>query len=191
MTFYKRLKGLGMQNSDEMNILWKQRLIQWRKEPSSVRVEKPIKLARARSLGYRAKEGIIIIRQRIPRGGKKRPKFGKRKSKRMGQRLVLSKNYQSIAEERVAKKYTNLEVLNSYFVIKDGKHAWYEVIMLDWANPSIRKDKKLKWIVNNRGRVFRGKTSIARKARGLRNKGKGAEKVRPSRRAVVRKKLNK
>ena len=191
MTFYKRLKGLGMQNSDEMNILWKQRLIQWRKEPSSVRVEKPIKLARARSLGYRAKEGIIIIRQRIPRGGKKRPKFGKRKSKRMGQRLVLSKNYQSIAEERVAKKYTNLEVLNSYFVIKDGKHAWYEVIMLDWANPSIRKDKKLKWIVNNRGRVFRGKTSTARKARGLRNKGKGAEKVRPSRRAVVRKKLNK
>ena len=191
MTFYKRFKGLRNEQGDEAKALWKKRIMKWRREPSSVKVERPTKLSRARSLGYRAKEGIIVIGQRIPRGGKKRPKFGKRKSKRMGQRLVLSKNYQSIAEERVAKKYTNLEVLNSYFVVKDGKYAWYEVIMLDWANPSIRKDKKLKWIVNNRGRVFRGKTSIARKARGLRNKGKGAEKVRPSRRAVVRKKLNK
>ena len=44
------------------------------------------------------------------------------------------------------------------------------------------KDPKINWITStsNKRRVLRGKTSAGQKGRGLRHKGKGAEKVRPS-----------
>ena len=91
---------------------------------------------------------------------------------------------------RAAKKYTNLEVLNSYWVSKDGQYYWYEVILVDKEHPAIRADKNIKWISEKKHtrRAFRGLTSAARKSRGLRsNKGKGAEKIRPSLRANLRK----
>ena len=37
-----------------------QRLIQWRKEENFIRVEKPLRIDRARSLGYKAKPGYGI-----------------------------------------------------------------------------------------------------------------------------------
>ena len=89
-------------------------------------------------------------------------------------------NYQWIAETRVARKYVNCEVLNSYYVTKDGQNYWYEVILVDRSHPAVKKDKTTSWISDKKGRVFRGQTSAGRKARGLRNKGKGAEKMRPS-----------
>ena len=63
---------------------------------------------------------------------------------------------------------------------------WYEVILVDRDHPSIQKDKDLGPIARQRGRVFRGLTSAGKKTRGLRKKGIGAEKVRPSIRANKR-----
>jgi large subunit ribosomal protein L15e len=92
-------------------------------------------------------------------------------------------NYREIAEQRAARKYTNMEVLNSYWIGKDGEHYFYEVILVDRDSPEIKSDKKLSWVSSNRGRVFRGITSAGRKARGLMaSKGK-TPKVRPSLRA--------
>ena len=45
-----------------------QRLIQWRKENNFIRVEKPLRIDRARSLGYKAKQGYIIVRAKVRRG---------------------------------------------------------------------------------------------------------------------------
>ncbi len=165
---------------------WKKRLIEWRREPVTIRIKKPTRLDRARSLGYKAKQGIIVVRHRINRGGKMRPKFKSgRRSKNMRRRLVLGKNYQQIAEERANKKFKNCEVLNSYWVAQDGRHYWFEIILVDRAHASIKSDKTIQWITSNKHkrRAYRGLTSAARKSRGLRNKGKGAEKVRPSLRA--------
>ncbi len=39
--------------------LMRQRLVQWRKEPTVNRVERPLRLDRARKLGYKAKQGFI------------------------------------------------------------------------------------------------------------------------------------
>jgi len=162
-------------------VMW-QRLIRWRKQPSIVRVEKPLRLDRARKLGYKAKQGFVLTRVRIRRGGlsRPRPRSG-RKPKRMGSvKYKLGKNMQLIAEERAATRYPNLEVLNSYWVGEDGRHKWYEIIMVDVAHPSIKKDKHVKWICEkkNKRRVFRGLTSAGKKMRGLRHKGRGAEKAR-------------
>jgi len=188
MGFYKFLRELW--KTPRKNKVYSDRLISWRREPTTIKIKRPTRLDRARSLGYRAKEGIIIVRQRMKRGGKTRPDFGRRRTKRSGKRLVLSKNYQAVAEERASKKFTNLEVLNSYFVAQDGRYAWYEIIMVDWAHPVIRKDKKLNFLIKNKKRAIRGLTSAGKRSRGLRNKGKGAEKLRPSRRAVVKKRLS-
>ena len=126
------------------------RLVKWRKEPAVIRLERPTRLDRARSLGYKAKQGIIIARAKVRRGGRRisRPKHG-RKSKGMGvHKITPGKSLQRIAEERTARKYPNMEVLNSYWVAEDGKRKWYEIILVEPANPNIKSDKDLNWICN-------------------------------------------
>ena len=92
-------------------------------------------------------------------------------------------NYQSVAKNRAAKKYPNCEVLNSYYVGQDGLNYWYEIILIDRANPSIVSDNKINWIIGHKGRAERGLTSAGKRGRGLLRKGMGAEKLRPSLRA--------
>ena len=170
--------------------LWKQRLVTWRREPVTVRIERPTRLDKARSLGYKSLQGFVLVRQRVNRGGRMRPKMRKgRRPKTQRRKKIVAKSHQTIAEERSNKKYPNCEVLNSYWVAEDGKYKWYEIILIDPEHPVIKSRKNLKWInePQHRGRVYRGLTSSGRKSRGLRNKGKGAEKVRPSLRAKGRK----
>ncbi|MFQ6060450.1 MAG: 50S ribosomal protein L15e, partial [Thermoplasmata archaeon] len=84
-----------------------------------------------------------------------------------------------------ARRYPNMEVLASYWVGEDGRNKYYEVILVDPHHPSIINDPKINWICEpaHKGRVYRGLTPAGKKGRGLRRKGKGAEKVRPSIRA--------
>jgi large subunit ribosomal protein L15e len=166
-------------------LMW-QRAITWRKQDSIVRIERPTRLDRARNLGYKAKQGIVLARVRVRRSGfrKTRPTGGRRQ-KRLGvNKIKLSKNMRLIAEERAARKFPNLEVLNSYWVWEDGRFKWYEVIMVD---PAILPDHP---IADQTGRAFRGITSAGKEVRGLRNRGLGAEKFRPSRNAVVKRRNN-
>jgi len=160
------------------------RLIEWRREENFLRIDRPTRLDRARKLGYKAKQGYVMVRGRVRKGSmRKRQIKGGRRPKRMGiNRITVGKSMQRIAEERASKRYPNLEVLNSYWVAKDGKYEWYEIIMVDPHHPVIRNDPKINWIRDpeHKGRAYRGKTSAGQKGRGLRNKGKGAEKIRPS-----------
>jgi large subunit ribosomal protein L15e len=100
-------------------------------------------------------------------------------------KIVPKKSIQLIAEERAARKYPNLEVLNSYPLGSDGAREYFEVIMLDPNHPAIKNDPNFAWVANKaqRGRVYRGLTRAGRQARGLMSKGKGAERIRPSVRA--------
>ncbi len=190
MSMYKHIRKLWKRPKQDLKELWKSRLIKWRREPSTLRIDRPTRLDRARSLGYKAKQGIFVIRQRVLKGGHTRPGNKKgRRPKTQRRRLVLDKNYQQVAEERTSKKYVNCEVLNSYWVAEDGKYKWYEIILVDRAHPAIRSNKNLNWISKQKGRAHRGLTSSARKARGLRNKGKGAEKLRPSKHAAYMRKV--
>lgn len=168
--------------------LMKQRVIEWRKQGAIVRVERPLRLDRARRLGYKAKQGFVVVRARIRRGGRRktRPKAGRRQ-KRMGvAKIKPGKSLQLIAEERAARKYPNLEVLNSYWVWEDGLHKWFEIVMVDPNHPVVKSDKDINWITKSahHGRVYRGLTSSGKEVRGLQHKGRGAESVRPSRGAA-------
>ena len=148
------------------------RLIQWRRQHTVEKIDKPTRIKRARTLGYKAKKGIVIARVRIKKGGRRRREYGRggRKPKKAGLvRFTSGKGLKWIAEERAAKSFPNMEVLNSYYAGDDGKHKWYEVIFVDPHNPGIKRDKNLKWIANpaNKRRVLRGLTAAGKKARGL------------------------
>ena len=150
----------------------RERMTEWRRGNVIVKVEKPLRLDRARKLGYKAKKGFVVARVYLKRGGHRRPRPSKaRKSgASLAVRKSLSMNYQWIAEQRAARKFKNLEVLNSYQVGKDGEHYFFEVILVDPDKPEIKNDKTINWICRpeNRHRVFRGLTSAGRKSRGLR-----------------------
>lgn len=55
------------------------RLVQWRRGPSVAKLDHPTRINRARSLGYKAKQGVITARIRIHRGpmNVERPKIRK------------------------------------------------------------------------------------------------------------------
>ena len=167
-----------------------EKMIKWRAGESVERVEKPLRLDRARSLGYKAKKGIFVVRVRVVRGGRRRIRKGVkgRKSRKQTIRKMLKMSYRWVAEIRAARKYENMEVLNSYWVGRDGKYYFYEVIMVDPNRPEIKSDPVLNWITTkaNGKRTERGLTSAGKKARGLRSKSHNM-KVRPSLRAWNRK----
>jgi large subunit ribosomal protein L15e len=144
----------------------------------------PTRLDRARTLGYRAKQGYVVVRTRVRRGSLHKPRYkGGRKPRSRGiTKITLDKSLQQVAEERVQRHYPNLEVLNSYWVASDGKRIYYEVILVDPHHPVIRADPKINWITEpaHTSRVHRGLTSAGKKSRGMRSKGLGAEHVRPS-----------
>jgi large subunit ribosomal protein L15e len=143
----------------------RKRLTEWRKGKTIERVENPLRLDRARALGYKAKPGFVIVRVRIRRGGRSRAKImGGRRSKRQNMKKVLQVGYQWVAEQRVARKYPNMEVLNSYWIGKDGMNYFYEVILVDVDHPQIKSDKTINWICEpaNKNRVFRGLTGSAK-----------------------------
>ncbi len=164
--------------------LMRQRLIVWRKQHTVTRIDKPTRLDRARRLGYKAKQGYVLARVRVRRGGlrKPRPRAGRR-PKRMGvKKFKPSKSLRLIAEEKAGRRFPNCEVLNSYWVGEDGRSKWFEVILVDTNHPVIKSDEKINWVCQkqHQGRVFRSLTSAGKKVRGLRRRGIGAEKFRPS-----------
>ncbi len=184
---YKYVRELWKQPKANLGSLWKERLMQWRREPVTLRIDHPTRIDRARSLGFKAKPGYIVVRQRVLRGSHRRQQIeAGRRPKHNRHLMVLGKSYQIIAEQRAAKHYVNCEVLNSYYVAKDGKHYWFEIILVDKNHPAILADPRISWInePQHGKRVLRGLTAAGKRSRGiLTHKGAGAEKLRPSQRA--------
>jgi len=184
MGMYQHMKENFIQEYKERSQPYKERLVKWNNEPPIVRVEKPTNIARAREIGYKAKPGILVARVAVVGGKKKRvAPGGGRKPSKNARYFSRQKSTQAIAEERAAKKFTNCEILNSYFVGEIGSKKFYEVIMLERDNPALINDPNYKNIIAQRNRVFRGLTYTGRVHRGIARKGFGTKHNRPSKRA--------
>ena len=122
------------------------KLVSWRKQNAVTRLDKPSRIQKARRLGYKAKQGIIVIRMRVGTGGmrKKRPRGGRRPKHLGVTRIKADVTMQQVAERRVLQRYPNMTLLGSYYLYKDGFHYWFEVILADPAHPRIAKDKELR-----------------------------------------------
>jgi large subunit ribosomal protein L15e len=184
MGAYKYLEELWRhKQSDALRFLLRVRAWEYRQRPNIVTCNRPARTDKAHRLGYKAKQGYVIVRAGVRRGGRKRQNhrgmvFGKPKNQGINQ-LKFERNLQSVAEEKVGRKYANLRVLNSYWVNQDATMKYYEVILVDPSHPKIRNDPRINWIVNpvHKHREMRGLTSAGRKGRGLRKKGHRANGI--------------
>ncbi len=184
VTLYKAMKKTFQSEYKERSPLYKERLVKWAAEPPITRIDGPTNIARARELGYKAKQGVVMARVQVLGGKSKRVMFsGGRKPSKRGMYFTRQKSGQSIAEERAGRRFTNCEVLNSYFVGQSGSTKFYEVILIDRANPVVQSDPGMSAILSQRNRAVRGLTRSGRKHRGLRTKGFGTARFRPSKRA--------
>ena len=190
MGAYKYLQELWRRKqSDVIRFVLRVRCWEYRQLPVMHRVTRPSRLDKARALGFKQKQGYVIYRCRIRRGGRKRAvhkgiiygkpvHLGIRKQKK-------ARSHRNVAEEKVGRRCQNMRVLNSYWVGQDAVSKFFEVIVVDPNHNAIRKDPRINWISSEKHnrREIRGLTSAGMKYRGLRQKGYRAHNVRPSRRA--------
>ena len=156
-----------------MRFLLRVRCWQFRQESAIHKCSGSSRPEKARRLGFKAKQGFVIYRIRIRRGGRKRPvpkgnTSGKPKNEGINQ-LKNQRSIQAVAEERVGRLNQALRVLNSYWVGQDSTYKYYEVIMVDPFHKAIRRDAKINWICKPvmKHREMRGLTSASKKSRGL------------------------
>ena len=118
----------------------------WRKQNAIIRIDKPTRIQRARRVGYKAKQGIVVVRMRVGTGGmrKQRPVAGRRPKHLGVVRIKADISMKEVAENRVLERYPNMKLLGSYFLYKDGMYYWFEVILADPDHPRVSKDKELR-----------------------------------------------
>jgi large subunit ribosomal protein L15e len=190
MGAYKYLQELGKKKqSDVLRFLQRIRRWEYRQFNAVHRCTRPTRPDKARRLGYKAKQGFVIYRVRVRRGGRKRPVrkgivYGKPTNQGV-KGLNAKRNLRSVAEERVGRRCGNLRVLNSYWVNQDATFKWFEVILVDPQHKAITRDPRINWICQNtmKHRELRGLTAAGKKYRGLQGKGHRYRKARPSRAA--------
>eukprot|EP00997_Jenningsia_sp_PLL12_P007504 NODE_4152_length_691_cov_74.697819_g3523_i0.p1 GENE.NODE_4152_length_691_cov_74.697819_g3523_i0~~NODE_4152_length_691_cov_74.697819_g3523_i0.p1 ORF type:complete len:215 (+),score=0.32 NODE_4152_length_691_cov_74.697819_g3523_i0:33-647(+) len=191
MGAYKYLQELWRKKQSEvMQFVLRIRTWEYRQLPVIHRCSRPSRIDKARRLGYRAKQGYVIYRVRIRRGGRKKqaPKgqvYGKLKRVGINQKKPR-RNHRAIAESRVGRRVPGLRVLNSYWVAQDATFKFYEIILIDPTHAAIRNDPRINWICqpNKKHRELRGTTSAGVQGRGLRQKGTKGSKNHPSVRAA-------
>merc|ERR1712079_146916 len=179
MGAYKYMSELyRKKQSDVMRYLLRIRCWQYRQLTKVHRAPRSTRPDKARRLGYKNKQGFVIYRIAMRRGGRKRPvakgcPYGKPKTSGAVKQQKPQRNLQSIAEERVGRRLKGLRILSSYWVGQDSTYKYFEVIMVDIAHPAIRRDPKANWICGavHKHRELRGLTHAGKKSRGI---GKGA-----------------
>lgn len=172
MGAYKYIAQTLQRQYKERDQAFRSKIMAWRSGPAMAAVEYPSNLGRARRLGYKAKQGYAVVRIRVDKGRRTRPKpMGGRKHKNFYRFVQPGMSHQAMAEQRVNRAYRNMEVLNSYWVGEDGNYKYFEVILADPTKATVNVSS-----VMRQGKAFRGLTS-AGNSRG------------PSRKKQINKKL--
>ncbi|PIK34943.1 ribosomal protein L15 [Apostichopus japonicus] len=112
---------------DVMRFLRRIRTWHYRQLSSVHRASRPTRPDKAKSLGYRAKQG---------------------KDQGINQ-LKFQRSLQSVAEERVGRRCGGLRVLSSYWIAEDSTYKYYEIIMVDPFHKAIRRTPDMQWICKN------------------------------------------
>lgn len=161
MGAYKYIAETLQRQYKERDLTFRAKIILWRSGPVIAKVEYPSNLNRARRLGYKAKQGYLVVRVRIEKGRRTRRKsMGGRKHKNYYRFVQPGMSHQAMAEQRVNRLYRNMEVLNSYWVGEDGNYKYFEVILADPTKPSVNVSS-----VMRQGKSFRGLTSAGNSGR--------------------------
>ena len=172
------------------------RMWEYRQNTVIHRAQTPTHLDKARLLGYKKKDGILIFRTRVKRGGRvRKANNGKTNGKPAKSGIYHRKHSKSLiglGEIRVGAKYPQYRVLGSYWVGEDRIYKYSEVIVVDPLKECIRNDKTLSWICKPvmKRREARGLTTVTKRSRGI-GKGIGFSKTIGGSRTAAYKRNNK
>merc|ERR1712087_634008 len=188
MGAYKYLEELWRKKqSDLIRFVLRVRTWEYRQLPVIHKCSRSSRPDKARKLGYKRKQGYVIYRVRVRRGGRKRNVqkgcvYGKPRNSGRLRKIKKPRTHKSIGEERVGRRCSNLRVLSSYWVGQDASYKFYEVILVDPMHKAIRRDPRINWITSPKHarRERRGLTTTGRKSRGMSQRGHKANKLRPS-----------
>ncbi|KAB0370153.1 hypothetical protein FD755_018115 [Muntiacus reevesi] len=187
MGAYKYIQELWRKKqSDVMRFLLWARCWQYRQLSALHRAPCPTRPDKARRLGYKGKQGYVIYRIRVRRGGRNRPvPEGATYGKPVHHVPTSSKG-------RAGSHCGALRVLNSYWVGEDATYRFFEVILIDPFHKAIRRNPDTQWITKpvHKHREMRGLTSADRKSRGLSKGHKFHHTIGGSRRAAWRRRNN-
>merc|ERR1712203_336800 len=133
--------------SDTLRYLHRIRCWHFRQLSAVHRAPRPTRPDKARRLGYKAKQGFVIWRVRVRRGGRKRPmekgaQYGKPVHQGINE-LKFQRNLKNVAEGRAGKHCGALRVLNSYWVAQDSTYKYFEIIMVDPMHKAVRRDTSI------------------------------------------------
>ena len=138
---YKYIRQSFRKTMASKSKLYKERLIQWGKQGTVVRLEGPTNIPRARSLGYKATKDYLIARVRISKGkrARRRVDLGRKpgKNRKKARPGVTLSQY---AEGKAKKKFPSPNVTGSYFVGQTGSDKYFEVILFN-PHPDVPRFK--------------------------------------------------
>ena len=121
----KQWVKLWRENTPEI----RDRIIGWRKQTAIIKLDHPSRIARAHRLGYKAKQGIIVVRSRVGTGGmrRQRPRGGRR-PKHLGVTRIKA----DVSMKEVAENWRALDPRYRFDcnVVKSGVWLYYCVISL-------------------------------------------------------------
>jgi len=139
------MNRLWREKPPTLKALMRNRLVVWRRERSIEREERPIRLDRARQLGYRTKQGYIVLRVKVRRGGfqKPRPRAGRRPKASGVVRHKVNVSMKEEALNRVRRRYPNLQPLGAYPLADDSLYRWFEVVAIDSHHPAVVSDRNI------------------------------------------------
>lgn len=101
--------------SDVLRFLLRVRCWEYRQLPGIVRLTGPTRPDKARRMGYKAKQGYVIYRVRVRRGGRKKPVH------KVAARHCASPHLVSVCRACAACEKPTIAVVSALF----GMEAWY------------------------------------------------------------------
>src|SRR2546428_8421214 len=122
---YECLQQLWRKHDPERLGWLRQEAVEWRRDPVIMRIRRPTRPDKGSLLGYKAKQGIIMVRVRVRTGGarKPRPASGRRQKALGSVKFTRAISFQRVGENGPLRKATNMIVMIAYYLISIGNHS--------------------------------------------------------------------
>ena len=73
---YQHVRATWRRPKDALPHMYRQeRMAQWRREPVNCKIDRPTRIDAARRMGYKAKQGVVMIRTRVAEVDLERVRF--------------------------------------------------------------------------------------------------------------------
>ena len=161
-----------------------QRMQEWRREGSVVRLEHPTRIDRARNLGYKAKQGIAVVRVTYKAGRaaeipvRPRPAVCPDGEEPHHPGEKSSANCRGTGFREISRTW---KCSTPTGLARTGSRSGSRLSLWTATTRPFRPTRPLLAAKPaHRGRAERGKTSAGGKGRGMMTRGRGTEKTRPS-----------